>query len=594
MNPFSVKTPETLQPSDIASLFIDVFSDFPKLLTAEHTFLHGARGTGKSMMLRYLEPQVQIAANNVSKASELTHYAVHMPIKNANYSLSELERLEGAPYWLLSEHFLIINACIEITSSLSTIEEQTDFEDEYKQDFYAQFLDLMEEAGSKVARESKIESADSVSKAIDKILKSERSKSKSYMSRLAFSPGFLPYEDALLGHEDFLLPFVKLVRNLPITPDGPIYLMIDDADNLPLRMQKIINGWVYYRSTNNLCMKVSTQQKYKTWRTPQGVRIESAHDYSEIDISSVYTSKSSSLYYERVFKIVQRRLDVSGASCSDPLKFFPKSESQELALKAIKEDISNSWEKGKGVSSRKSDDITRYASSEYMKSLAKSKKTNNYSYAGFKNLVDISSGMIRCFLEPAARMYAEIQATNDGKPIGSIPPEIQDKILYRWSEEYVLEEFERLRKDEIEQSSGDRSLPENKVESLKKLINSIGECFQKRLLSNSTERRLLSFMVTKTPDPQTQKILDLAIEWGYLSRKSIAKKEGVGRNTLYTLNRRLAPYFKLDPSGYAAHMSLTPEALRLATENPNAFVRDRLGSDTESNSDDHIQTSLKF
>ena len=37
-NPFEVKTPETLTPEDIASLFIDVFTDFPRLLAAEHTF----------------------------------------------------------------------------------------------------------------------------------------------------------------------------------------------------------------------------------------------------------------------------------------------------------------------------------------------------------------------------------------------------------------------------------------------------------------------------------------------------------------------------------------------------------------------------
>lgn len=594
MNPFSVKTPETLQPTDIASLFIDVFSDFPKLLTAEHTFLHGARGTGKSMMLRYLEPQVQIAASKVSKAADLSHYAVHMPIKNANYSLSELERLEGAPYWLLAEHFLIINACIEITSSLSIIEDQADCKENYKENFFAQFFELMEEAGSKATKKLDNKYTDGVAKEVESILKIERSKSKNYMAKLAFSPGLLPYEDALLGHEDFFIPFVNLIRNLPITPNGPIFLMIDDADNLPLRMQKIINSWVYYRSTNDLCLKVSTQQKYKTWRTPQGIRIESAHDYSEIDISSVYTSKNSSLYYERVYKIVQRRLTVSGSICTDPLEFFPKNEAQEQAIKAVKDKISENWGNGSGVSSRKHDDVTRYASSEYMKSLAKAKKTNTYSYAGFKNLVDISSGMIRFFLEPAARMYAEIQATNQGNPISSIPSEVQDKILYRWSEEYVLEEFERLRKDEIEQCNIDDKTPDNKVESLKKLINGIGECFQKRLLSDSTERRLLSFMVTKPPDPETQKILDLAIEWGYLSRKSIAKKEGVGRNTLYTLNRRLAPYFKLDPSGYAAHMSLTPEAVRLATENPSAFVRERLSSKNALDLDEQIQTSLNF
>ena len=71
MNPFSIKTPQTLTPESIASLFVDVFSDFPRILSQEHTFIQGARGTGKSMMLRYLEPLVQLAAHQVKAVSEL-------------------------------------------------------------------------------------------------------------------------------------------------------------------------------------------------------------------------------------------------------------------------------------------------------------------------------------------------------------------------------------------------------------------------------------------------------------------------------------------------------------------------------------------
>lgn len=131
---------------------------------------------------------------------------------------------------------------------------------------------------------------------------------------------------------------------------------------------------------------------------------------------------------------------------------------------------------------------------------------------------------------------------------------------------------QRLKNDEL--SSDDSN--EDKVAKLKKLINSLGECFQLKLLSDDSERQLISFMVSSTPDANIQAILDLAVEWGYLTTKTIARKEGFGRNTLYTLNRRLAPYFKLDPSGYAAHMSITPKHLELAISDSNLFVRERL------------------
>ena len=73
------------------------------------------------MMLRYLEPKVQLAAHKVKKTSELKHFAIHMPIKKASYSLSELERLSGSPYNLLAEHFLITNAIKHILESLLDI-----------------------------------------------------------------------------------------------------------------------------------------------------------------------------------------------------------------------------------------------------------------------------------------------------------------------------------------------------------------------------------------------------------------------------------------------------------------------------------------
>ena len=231
--------------------------------------------------------------------------------------------------------------------------------------------------------------------------------------------------------------------------------------------------------------------------------------------------------------------------------------------------------KVEGVSARISDDVTRYKTSEYMKQLAKSKKTNTFSYSGFKNIVDISSGIIRFFLEPASRMYNEVIAGQD--TIGEvtyIPHKIQDKVLTEWSKEFMDSNFDGLRITE-ENTIEVPGHEFGKVDNLRNLVVSFGNLFQSKFLSDDTERRFLSFMPTRAVHKETQDILDLAIEWGYLYRSSIGSKEGIGRNTLYVFNRRLTPYFKLDPSGYAAYMSVTPEDLTLAINNPGAFVSKR-------------------
>src|SRR5436190_3413993 len=58
-NPFAVRTPESLEPNYVNSVFVDVFTDFLEVPQVGHTFIRGPRGSGKSMMFRYLEPDCE-------------------------------------------------------------------------------------------------------------------------------------------------------------------------------------------------------------------------------------------------------------------------------------------------------------------------------------------------------------------------------------------------------------------------------------------------------------------------------------------------------------------------------------------------------
>jgi hypothetical protein len=582
INPFSVKTPETLTSKDIATLFIDVFSDFPKVLESNHTFIHGARGTGKSMMLRYLEPKVQLEAGKVQKYSDLEFFAIHIPIKTANYNLAELDRLTEAPYWIFAEHFFITLICSTILGKLNDI-LPSDVDDEIKK-FVKNVLELISWFGGENFEQ--IESIDD----LEKIFLREKINIRRYLSLISFKKDNENYNGTIFDYEDFFVQFIKIVKELSFTPNGPIFLMIDDADNLSIRMQKILNNWVSYRTTNEICLKISTQKRYKTWRTSQDILIESPHDFTEIDINAIYTSKQNSSFYERIEKIVEKRLEVAGIKVS-PHEFFPVNINQKNSLDLIKEQIAADWDAGiKRVSSRKSDDITRYAVSEYMKQLELRKKSNLYSYAGFESLINISSGMIRYFLEPASRMFAELESRNE-KNITFIPSDLQDEIIKKWSEEYILIDFEKMKNDQNTRSNIEKI---DKVDQLKNLIDALCRVFRIKLLSDDSERRFISFMLTKKPNNGLKDILDLAVEWGYLNISTISNKEGTGRNILYTLNRRLTPLFKLDPTGYAAHLSVTPEMLNIALLNPNQFVNERLREVKSIDQSALVQDTLDF
>src|ERR1700691_1617044 len=137
-NPFSVQTPEDIEAPEVVDLFVDVFSDFYNVKNQGHTFLHGPRGSGKSMMFRYLEPDCQLLALKKQRLNELTFYAVYVPIKNTDLKLTELERLSNKhANIVLNEHFLTAFIAARVFASLRDRADLTDAGPEESRDFNA-------------------------------------------------------------------------------------------------------------------------------------------------------------------------------------------------------------------------------------------------------------------------------------------------------------------------------------------------------------------------------------------------------------------------------------------------------------------------
>jgi hypothetical protein len=119
LNPFTVQTPEDITAEEAKSLFVDVFTDFYKVPLIGHTFLHGPRGSGKSMMFRYLRPDCQQLVMHC-KLAELPFFAVYIPIKNTDLRITELDRLT-AQYGdtILNEHLLCMYVATKAFKALA-------------------------------------------------------------------------------------------------------------------------------------------------------------------------------------------------------------------------------------------------------------------------------------------------------------------------------------------------------------------------------------------------------------------------------------------------------------------------------------------
>jgi hypothetical protein len=419
-----------------------------------------------------------------------------------------------------------------------------------------------------------------------------------YMRQLSLTEQYTPFQGRVVGYREFLFPLCSGLSSLASLPtDKPVYILLDDADNLNAVQTQVLNTWVSYRTGAKISFKISTQLGYKHYRTSSGQRIEAPHDFKEVNITTFHTGGAAKGKYPSwVEDIVTKRLKENGINVSAK-EFFPEAKEQEEAIAKIKDALKAKWEaEGRGF--RPGDDATRYARPDYIKGLGgSSKQTRTYLYAGFDQLVHISSGIIRYFLDDAASMYAEEFKVMQSKAqssevvaLESIRPSIQDQVLRDSADALMIDNLDKL-SDETEFIQGSSSEKEE-FRHLRNLIQTLGGVFQQILLSERSERRVFSIALSDTPSAEVMKILKLGVKHGFLYEGTIGSKDGRSRTRRFVLTRRLAPMFKLDPTGFAGYLFVTNEFLQSALLNPARTVREfessRLGV-VES-----FQTQLEF
>lgn len=559
-NPFDYSTPDAIPAQDLIDLFVPVFGEYYNVPNIGHTFVNGSRGSGKSMIFRYMMPDCQSLVHK-KPINELDYFAINIPIKEGSLDRTDLGLIENKHgEMLLNEHLMVVNFAIKIFSRIGEVQfnpqkiEENNFETFYNDVFvvllqYSGWKNVMPVLGKRTLPQV----LELILTTLDQL---NRDFTNNYLRKLIGVLSPMPYEGPICTFWEFLFPLIKKLREYSIFPDKPFFLLVDDADNLSLIQTQILNSWVSLRTTSDVCFKISTQLKYKTYRTVNNSRIDTPHDYSEVNISDIYTSKKG-LYRNRVKEAVDRRLKKFGFKKTIAETFFPPDIVQEKAIDALFEN----YKANHGY-----DYAYRYSRPDFIKNLQGNR--NTYSYAGFEQLVNISSGTMREFIEFARRMFVKQISTETKKVIKCISPAIQDEEIKDYSNWYLNENFSTLRDDNC--NGSDES---EKFDKLKNLVESLGQVFHLILISDASERRVFSFALQNEPERDLKEILDLGVRYGYFQSSTIGNKMGTGRTKLYILNRLLAPYYKLDPSSFAGYKFFTSDNLREAIYKPATFVR---------------------
>ncbi|MBD1421626.1 ORC-CDC6 family AAA ATPase [Sphingobacterium chuzhouense] len=566
-NPFQYLTPEQISTDEALNLFVDVFRDYYNILNNGNTFIHGPRGSGKSMMFRIMRPDCQMKKSDKS-LSEINFYSVHIPIKETSLNITELQLLENVHgNILLNEYYLVLYFSIKIFDSL----EKEDLKAYDNQDEINTFKSTFEKLFYKAGLDREDASINPTSSFNDLFMQI-REKCEDlqndfvvkYLSKLLVGDSNLPYGGPIARFQNFLLPLIKALKKTSFLRVANFYLLIDDADELNITQTKILNTWVSARNTELVSFKISTQLKYLTYFTVTGSKIDSPHDYSEITLNQVYTSDQKESYKKNVKEIIEKRLKTISSIDCQAEDFYPSNIEQDEKVKALHDELYAQELQKTGSTKKAYDFAYRNARPEYM---TRMKNQYTYSYAGFDQLVHLSSGIIRSFLDLSSKMFTSTLNNSSDKVVNYIPVNIQDKEIKEYSYSFFNDEFEKLLEDcDLDE---DRL---NKHKKLRNLIDSVGKAFRIILESNSSERRKFSFYYDGNLNTDIKDVLKLGVVYGYFHSATLSSKSGLGRSKLYILNRMLSPYYKLDPMSFSGYLYLTEEMLNLACNKPSVFL----------------------
>lgn len=567
-NPFAIISPEDLSAEQANQLFVEMYSDYPEITRYGNTLITGARGCGKSMLIRCSMPDV-LMIREQKKFEELPFLSFCVPIKKTSLNLQELRKLDDkhAPY-MINEHYLSLHVIMYIFYSLSKVNfSKALYDKDQYRDFYERYyLKYLKSSGFRGEIEVDYSTANTFFDSL-------------YEQMFLMMCEFVPYLRSLFNDNEedysynlpiisymrFLVPIIKKMCLLPDFPkDKPVFLFIDDADNLSYIQTQILNTWLACRTQPTISLKVSTQiGLYKTFLTSSGILVEAPHDYQEVNISYLYTTRSED-FYGKAVDVLKKRLQMAKINV-EPCDFFPIDKKQAKGIEEEKKKIKEEYpEKGKGY--RENDDVRRYAIPNYIRNLGGTRKSRmTYKYAGLDNIIHLSSGIIRYLLDSAAKMYDRASNEAQASDIKLITPKIQNEVMRDKADFYLFNELRKSSNDcEKDDMIAITNSPQNVIDQLANLINAMGKTFHEILISDRSERKVFSIALSNVPDDELKKVFELGVRLGFLHESHIGNKDGNGRTLLYILNRCFAPIFTLDPTGFQGYLFMTNKDLKKA------------------------------
>lgn len=573
-DPFKIRNAENADPADIGLEFVEEHTEYAKIAAHEHTLAWGSRGSGKTMHLRFLEPAAWMARHE----PQLREARYREFIADGNGFIGiYINCREPA---LSREEFRVYERSKRLNDGALLVLIDRYLAQAIIHQLSATFLEQLPFFGPMPLE------AVNLSLGVASMLPRPAANIGQLMDHLRASSG----RNLELGREAFDTLFLEghlpnrtteWIQGLPsVAPDttslieevrdtigsrSPFFLMFDEANELSDALQQAVSSLLARRSQRVICVKVASQLNGFRTERATGRPAQEVHDYVAIDLDSLYTNNQDA-YYKRVRDIANLRLRAAGLShdVSEYLPPNPRDIERGLRARELAAQRYDALPDDRRPKDR-ANYVKKYAPAIVFQELAHPK--GGKSYAGFDNIVHLSSGIVRSFLDCCSLMYARCLESTPEQVPPKIPVSIQNEVIDTYSDEFLAALVRRA--DSLRSGTPERQA----YADLYSLLRGLGGLFKSRLMDRrSREPRIISVSLKDVPAPRLAAALTLAEQDAYLHKVWYRSKRGTGKLPCYVLNRRLCPHFGLDIAGFQGRIEMFSAELELALSSPEDFA----------------------
>ena len=293
---------------------------------------------------------------------------------------------------------------------------------------------------------------------------------RDYVNRRIFGEN-REYEGVFLSVEDLKSICHATTSTYLAKPETTVYFLLDEFENLLVFQKVVANSILKASESGHYSVKIGTKKAaLTTSNTLEGQEIEEPHDYTTVDVDyNISDPQERRNYKELLATICERSLSLESFSETMIGKLLePPLEWDGLEEEDIDKEISAAL----GDRPKTTEDRHRLGYAAVFRLLHR-RRVRRKQYAGFDDLVTLSSGIIRLFLELAGLSYHfAVQEGVDVKGGQAIERSHQTNAAYALSDYYL---------------TTIRSNVANVGPQIQQLVIDLGDIFRAKLLKHNSE-----------------------------------------------------------------------------------------------------------